>query len=254
MLLLGYALGMGALGALGVPSALFLVTVVAGFLARHALATWTRLPAPDSRRAALFVWALVYCLALAASVGALVLGYGRWLLVPIGGLLAVVAAASTGLEWLRRDRTAWGELINLVGLSLVTPAAAYVGTGALSPAALGLWLLAVVFFTASVFHVRYLVRRQRSSSGPLARRLRAGAASIAYHVGGLALVAALGAGRMLPPLAAVALLPMVAKALWAVLHRQPGPPSVRRLGFIELAHGVVFVVLAIAVFRLASEA
>jgi len=254
VLLLGYALGVGALGALNGATALFLALMVAGFLARHTIATWLRLPQGDGRRRTLAAWAVGYVVVAASALSALVLVYDRWLTLPLGALLLLFAAVSAVLEWRRKNRTAWGEWVNILGLSVVAPAAAYVGSGAVNWGTLGLWALAAVFFTASVFHVRYLVRRRSSAGGPLAERLRAGASSLMYHGLGLGLIVGLAVAGIVPFGAALAMAPTIVKAVWVVRHRQSGPLSIRRLGYSELAHSLAFVLLAVAAYRVGPGA
>jgi hypothetical protein len=231
-------------------SVLLAAAVLWGFLARHTVAFLLHPSRSPSLRLRLLPWATIYT-ALALFFGTLlVLGFHRWLLLPLGGAALALSVLSVALERGRKDRTTLGEMVGMLGLSLVIPAAAYASSGLFSGQTMGLWALGALFFTGSVFHVRYLVRHRRESRQDWHTRLRTGGGSLAYHLAGLAIAWLLSYFRALPPLAPLALLPVTAKAFWTVGRRQAGRINIQRIGFIELAHTLAFVALTSLSFHL----
>ena len=61
--------------------------------------------------------------------------------------------------------------------------------------------------------------------------------------------AMLAAGGAMPPVARFALLPGVVHALWMTRQERPNRPPIRRIGFEELAHTVVFVAITLFAYR-----
>ncbi|MCB0219343.1 MAG: YwiC-like family protein [Chrysiogenetes bacterium] len=157
-----------------------------------------------------------------------------------GGILFVVS-----LLWFARRRkdemSLPGELLGMAGLSLAAPAAEAVASGGISERSLGLWVLSLVFFETSVFHVRHVVRHHRACMGPLATRIQAGMPSVAAHLVGLAVLAILAATSHLPRLAPLVFVPVLLKALWTIAARESRPVRIKRIGLMELAHTIVFV-------------
>jgi hypothetical protein len=248
MLLAGFVLGLASGQRCGAEGLLLLVAVLFGFWARHAAGLFLRSSRSD-RRAYVLPWAVGYASVSLLAGALLVVGYHRWLLLPLGGVVLVLAGVSVILERRRQDRTTVGELVGVLGLSVVIPAAAYAATGVFAATTAGLWALGALFFGGSVFHVRYLVRHRRESGGPLASRLRAGGPSVAYHLAALTASIGLSAVDALPPLAPLSLLPVTVKALWTVGRRREGEINVRHIGYVELAHTLIFVVLAMLAFH-----
>lgn len=246
VLLLSYVLGSAVAGKVGVASLLLLGALLAAMPARHTLGLWLRASArrgpPRWRGGAHLGWAGLYGAIAAGSLAALVLVYHLWLVLPLGALAGAAGVALTLLERARRDRTLGGEILGMMGLSVATPTAYYVAGGASLTAGLGLWLLALLMFCGGVVHVRQ-VARQTSSSLP----------SRLYHCSALALALGLGLLGVVPTAAFLALAPATVRAALGPHMVRPeagGPRGIRRLGFTELAHGVLFVVIAVLVFRL----
>jgi len=240
----GFILGAIVGGRLGKEGLLLLGALLSGFLARHAVGLLLRPAGSEEQQRKIRRLTLGYVAHALLLGGLLVIRYDRWLLVPLGVVALVLALVSLHLERQRQDRTTVGELVNLLGLSLAIPATAYATSGVFEAATAGWWTLGLLFFSGSVFHVRYLVRKRRESSGPLAARWRAGWPSVVYHLAALGVAAGLSALGTLPSLAFLALLPVTVKALGAVVQRREGPLNIRHIGYAELAHTVLFVALA----------
>ncbi|HEX9780630.1 MAG TPA: YwiC-like family protein [bacterium] len=229
-----------------------LAAILAGFIGRELLSRHLRQAARTGPAAARRLTLLAVC-------GAVILLACSWLmlrhrliwLAAFGAIEAACVLILGGFERRRRHLSLEAELVGTAGLSLVTLITAYAKTGALSADAVGLWATSALFFCASVFHVRYIVRRRIERAGPLSARLRAGAVSVLYHAVAAGVIAGMGLAGLLPPLAGVAWVPVLGKALLTALRRDTGRLVMRRIGLTELAHTTLFVLLTIVAWRAA---
>jgi hypothetical protein len=225
-----YILGAFALANPGVATLLLALPLVCTFLARYAAA---RRNTPGA--------AVIAYVGISILVGlVLVFRFDRPLLVPMGIAGVAFVLLSLEIERRRRDRTTIGELVGMVFLSAALPAAAYTTAGAIDVGTIALWALIILFLWGSVFRVRYRVRKR---SGQRATP------SVLYHLGALGVGAMLAAGGAMPPVARFALLPGVVHALWMTRQERPNRPPIRRIGFEELAHTVVFVAITLFAYR-----
>ena len=224
MLIASYVLGVACAPAWSPASLVLLVATVLGFMARHAATTAARLSPGDERRLGVWGWAAGYAAVAGIAVAVLMLGFGLWGLVPIGIAVAHFVGFSAAMERKRLDRTLLGELLGTIGLTLVVPAAAYVCTGTLDLRTWALFILATAFFFSAVFHVRYLTRSRSERFQGRGARLRAAVPSLAVHAAAFVATAVLSGTGLLPPLAPVVVLPVVAKAVYAAVVQPSGFP------------------------------
>lgn len=249
ILIFSVALGIGVSGQLGIRILLFCVAALALFLARHPL---TLLVKGGSVRR-IVLWEAVYVLAAAAASIPLFVIYRLWWLLAFGAGFAVYLAAYVLVAVGRKQRTARGEMLGISGLALAAPAAFYVSGGVWQPSSLYLWLLSFLYHASSVFYVKLKVKH-RTLPGPsmsFARRWQLGRDLLFYMTVLVVAVMGLGLTGQAPALAIAAYLPLIGKSVWSVfLPTKIG--SVRRLGWTEVVHGLVYTGLLIAVYRLAA--
>lgn len=243
MLLMPLIVAGGVVG-FGLPGLLYALSVAGVYLVRYPLELVVRRrPAPAAWR-----WLSIYALVTGLLGLVLVVGYGRWGLVP----LAAVAGLLTGLYlWLirqRAERTAPAELVMVAGLSLSAAGAAYVVEGEWAALSLWLWVLAALYSGSSVFFVRMMVRRPARGIAPLARRLRVGWPALVYQAVLWSSLAAMVVFRAVPAWAALAFVPLLLKVLVGLLVVRVRPP-IRALGFMEVGHTILFAVLLVAAYR-----
>jgi len=244
VLLAAFVVGAAAAGGVGAPGLLLLFAAILAFVARYAAGLYLRQRRVGDAGDALG-WTIGLSLTSLLLGAFLVGGYHRWLLVPLGAVAAGFAAASLLVERARKDRTTYGELLAVCGLSLVVPAAAYAISGEVAGPTLGFWALSALLFCGSVFHVRYLVRHRTAGPG----RLGVGLTSAGFHLAAVGAAVALAAAGTLPAAGVLALLPAAGRALWAVGRRRATPIPIRRIGYTEVVHTVIFVGLAIYAAR-----
>lgn len=249
VLLFGLALGTAASSPPGLASAYLLGTVIAGFIARHAASLYLRSLRSGPPRPRLILSAVIAAGHAVGFGGVLIFRYGLEALLPLAVAAGAAAAISLVVDYRGEQFSVGGELVGILSLTLVAPAAEYVSSGVVTQRTWGIWILCALFFSGSVFHVRYLARCRDASIGVLDERLRAGGTSIAYHLAALAAAGALAFADVVPWVGVLALVPVTAKALWFVLRRRREPVPIRRIGYMEVAHGLVFVSLAVLAFR-----
>lgn len=193
-----------------------------------------------------------------ALAGALVMAYGRYqlFLVAVAGaaLYAVQEALARRHNESRTEKRSLGaELIGVVLLSLAAPAAWIAARGRMEWSGAQIWGLSVLFFLGGVLYVKYRVRgllTHRKFEG-WRERLEFSWPVILYH---LLLLAFLASSIFLHSLSAIVLLaftPGILRAnglLFELGERFP----IRRLGWMEIAHSVVFAALLVMAFRMAA--
>jgi len=198
---------------------------------------------------------VVLALVLLAMAGALELAYGRAQLIAVAaagvalyGMQAAIVRAHNESKTEKRSLTA--EMMGVVLLSLAAPAAWIAARGRLEPEGAQVWALNVLFFLGGVLYVKYRVRgllAHREFSG-WQERLAFAWPVFFYH---LLLLAFLATSIFLRELSAAVLLafaPGILRASGLVFQLGQKFP-IRRLGWMEVAHSVVFAALLVMAYR-----
>jgi hypothetical protein len=220
------------------------MSAVLGFLARTPAELAFR---RDADRLANGGWAALFSAVAAGGVVALLAGYERWWLLPLG--VAVIAGPAMVVAF-RPLRVRWrefGVLLVVVSLSALAPAAHYAAVGTVEATGLWLWLLAGLYGGSGVLYVRMLLDKRDASHGAVwhDRRL----AVIVYHVALVASVALVIAADGAPPLAAIAFAPLLAKVAYR-LFRAPDHLNLTKTGMFEASQAAVFAILIISAHRI----
>lgn len=198
--------------------------------------------------------ALVATAALSAI--ALLVLYQRYELIIVGALGTILYGVQ---QWLvaqhdpqrTEKRSLAAELVGVGLLSLTAPAAWIASRGGMDLIGAQVWILNLAFFLGGVLYVKYRVRglqAHREFAGGR-ERLRFAWPVILYH---LLLVIFLAAWVWVQPRSAamlVAFTPGVLRAGGLFFHLGNRFP-IRRLGWTEVAHAVVFAVLLVMAFHL----
>lgn len=244
-----FVIGSFAGAGFGSESMLLLAAVIAAFLGRAAVSYYVCLSPGEKGRKELIPWLTLYSGIFLLSGAWLVMGYRlRLLILPaIAGL--GLSAYSLALEKNKKDMTLAGQIINILGLSLVGPAGEYCASGVYSLNTLGVWLICVPFFLGSVFHVRFLLRSRLEAYGEFAERLAAGFSSLAFHISALFALVVLSKFRVVPLSAPLAFVPVTLKALWPIIRRGRAPLPVKYIGRLELIHALIFLIITVLIFR-----
>jgi len=199
---------------------------------------------------------VAFALVLLAMAGALVLGYERTQLLAVAaagvvlyGVQEVIMRAHNESKTEKRSLAA--ELVGVVLLSLAAPAAWIASRGRLEPEGAQVWALNVLFFLGGVLYVKYRVR------GLLAHREFSGwREKVAfawpvffYHLLLLAFLASAIFWREISAAVLLAFAPGILRANGLVFQLGEKFP-IKRLGWMEVAHAVVFAGLLVAAYRI----
>jgi len=164
------------------------------------------------------------------------------------GLIAIAAfIAQALLRKLGRQTRMLSQIVGVLGLTVTAPAAYYVATGKLDQAAWTLWIANFLFAGNQIHFVQLRIRSARAVGW--SQKLVTGRGFLVGQM--LFVTALLFAWRfaLLPALAALAFLPILGRGLAWFFDPQTSL-AVRRLGWTELAHSVIFGIMLIAGFHL----
>ncbi len=194
---------------------------------------------------------LVVTLGLAA-VAALSLGALLWVgrnpyLWLIGCAAATAFVAQAILKKLGRSTRMLAEVVGTIGLTSSAPAAYYVITGRFNSTAWMLWLANLIFAGNQIHYVQLRIHTARME-GLRAKFARGWTFALGQAVMAGVLVLASVRG-FLPALALIAFVPVLFRG-WFYFVQKPGPLAVKRLGWSELSHAIVFCGLFIGAFSL----
>lgn len=232
-----------------IPVTLAAVCVLGVFLLRGSLESY-------GEWRALFQPAHLGLALLIAVAGALLVFYfERYLLLALG-------AAGLVLYMLQRllvrthpreteKRSLAAELVGVVLLTMSAPAATIAVLGRLDALGWQVWLLNVLFFLGGVLYVKYRVRGvlAHRTFATLPERFRFAWPVFVYHLLLVLLLASAVLLESLPAMVLVAFTPAVLRAHALLLHLGQRFP-IKRLGWTEVAHALLFAVLLILASRM----
>jgi hypothetical protein len=231
------------------PVLLLTAAVLALFWLRTPAESWlgtgiVRAQTPEERKhVARFILLLT---AIAAASLSLLFWQGKNLELLAFGMVAGVAfTAQMFLKKRGRSTRMVAELVGALALTVTAPAAYFVATGRLDAKAWTLWLVNWLFAANQIHFVWMTIRGARASGWP--EKIAAG---WSFLIGQLLLVASvvfICYFRWLPALTLIAFAPIVFRgSIW--FAKRPAPVVLRRLGWTEMAHAIVFGVLLTAGF------
>lgn len=237
--------------------ALLFLAALTFYLARPTLMQWQRWrkrPARETEAGAMLRWTLAFSSVATLSGLLLLVGWQRWLLLVLAAPAALLMLIWLTLALRRQQMSETAELVGIAGLSIGAPAAAYTASGQWQGTLfVTLWALSFAYFGGTVFYIKLKAREQPGQPLPTSRlnHLRTGRLTLLWQASALLLAVVAATQDLLPPLAAVALLPGVLKNLHGVLNWQhPEHLRMLRLGIIEIVHSALFASLAIAAYLL----
>lgn len=236
-----FLLGVFVAGNFNTKVVLLFVSVFFGFLARHTLSLCVRLSETDKRRQKLFLYFIFYFFVFLTLSVFLVVWYRMWFLVVLGIVGFSIGLITLILEKSKMGLSIHAEILGMLGLSLVAPAIEFASCGAVSQRTYGLWLICSLFFTGSVFHVRYLNRNKE--------HFKAALPTVVYHLSVCVFIIFLSYIGFLPQFSLLAFIPVTLKTLWMTTRKYKSSLPIKYVGFVELFHTIIFVLLSTFAFR-----
>ncbi|MCX7886576.1 MAG: hypothetical protein N3B01_04865 [Verrucomicrobiae bacterium] len=218
ILLVPFCVAVAVSGSLDLKVLLFLTSTICLFVAR---ASWLE------RR---WQWLAVLLVAGGAAAVPLLAAWGLWWLAGFAMIGAALAA-------LPRAAVLISQLLAVAGLTLTAPAAWYTATGRLDAPAFWLWLWNALYFAGSVCYVRLRIAR-KGQCWPV----------LTFYFTVLAFALALAAGNVVSYGVPLAFAPSAIRAILGT-RRLSATLRLRRLGWSEMAHAIVFGVLLAAALR-----
>lgn len=245
-LVTGAALGL-LHGGRWLPISLLTTAVLGLFWLRTPLESWLgtgvmRAQTPAEKSRVVKFVALLAIVVAGCTAALFRMGLTRQLL-----LFAVIASVAFGAQlvlkrWGRATRM-FSEIVGASALTLTAAAAYSVSVGRLDAKAWGLWLVNWLFASDQVHFVWVRIRGTRADG--LKQKLSIGWSFLAGQVALVAVLATALYFRWIFAAAVMAFLPILVRGC-AWFARKPEPLAVRRLGWTEMAHAVVFGVLLVA--------
>jgi hypothetical protein len=227
---------------------LVLLAAVTGlFLAHEPLSKLVRSSRfPVSKERVLYWkgWLSLYLLTALFSGLFLVWYFRLWLLIPFGLATTLIFILHLVLVGRRKERGLWGELVGAAGLTSTAPATCYVLEQDWETTCWLLWLLTFLYFTSGIFYVKMRV----SQSIKVREHRKRVSHSVAYHTClcvGLLLLTWFG---RIPHLLFFAYVPITIRSITGLFAREE-KLNIRRIGYTELAHTVLFVALFVVFWR-----
>lgn len=218
---------------------LFTVAALALFCLRtpvEALLGTSAVRAQNGERAAVLAGAVGYAGVAAVCLAAL-LWAGHTGLLKIGIATALAFAAQAGLRAIGRNTRLASQMVGAIGLTSTAAGAYYVTTGALDARALVLWAANWLFAANQIHYVQLRIHGAKLRG--LGQKLARGWGFLLLSlVMTAALILAYRAGLM-PKYAVLAFHPVILRGLFWFVKRET-PLRVKRLGWTELAHAVLF--------------
>ena len=222
-------------------SALLILVVTSVFFAQNALGLHLRgRGGPANTR-----WLTAFTLAGAAAGTGLLVGYEHWRLLPLGVPAVLLFARQA---WQRRqtrrqiDHSTVNEAATAAVMALGATAAFLAAGRDWGPAAALSWAAFTLYFSGSVLYVKMRVHDARSADDR--HRWRHGAVCGLFHLGlgvlALGLATGAGPGLHFAVLGGVAAAPAIIRACLAWYQLDGSLPSLRRIGFMEVAFSTWF--------------
>ncbi len=226
------------------PVLLLMLAVVAMFWLRTPIESLTgwgvmRASSAAERR---YVAAWIAPIALVAALAAAgLLWRGQNLpLLPLAAIAGVSFLAQVAVRRRGKQARMIAQLIGALGLTSTAAAACYVSTGQFDRLAVALWLANWLFTAVQIQFVQLRIHAAKLSAR--VERIAAGLRLLACELLLVVVLAAAWLQRAVPALVLIAFLPLLLRsAAW--FFRRPQPLQLRRLGYTEMAHAIVFAAL-----------
>jgi hypothetical protein len=235
-------------GGSSLPLAAFTLAALALFWLRTPLESWLGtgiLRAQTSHERQSVAVTCLGLAAVAASALTFLFVRGNRDLLWLGSIAAAAFLVQALLRKLSRKTRMVSQIVGTIGLAITAPAAYYVVTERLDRNAWALWIVNILFAGNQVHFVQMRIHSARLSGW--AQKIKNGRD---FLIGEVLLVIALFSGwrlHVFPGLVTVAFLPLLMRgSAWFVENQKP--LAVRRLGWTELAHAIVFGIILIAAF------
>jgi hypothetical protein len=164
----------------------------------------------------------------------------------LAAITAVAFAGQVILKQFGRNLRMSAQVVGALGLTASAPAAYFVATGRFEMQAAALWLANWLFAGDQIHFVQLRIHAGRAAGWR--KKFEQGRLFLLGQVGMAILLGLAAYARILPLWSVIAFVPIMFRGV-AWFFRKPQALAVRRLGWTELAHAVVFGVLLVGGFH-----
>ncbi|MBI4752060.1 MAG: YwiC-like family protein [Acidobacteria bacterium] len=215
------------------------LSATAFFIARESTTVWWKTTRNGTPSDTAFRYMAGYLLLSAAFGFPLVVLSKLYWLIPFAVFGVLLLAINTVQTADKEDRSLFGELLAILGMTATAPTTLYVARGEWDSSALWLWEINILFFASSVFHVKWLLAStttRRASERDQAKQL-----GLLYHILlGVCLITGMLTHNF-PFWLCIAFAPVILRALWAIAHPVQRV-NLKRVGIQEIVYSLIFVV------------
>jgi len=227
-----------------IPFFLLLISSLSAFLLKENISLFIKLKKEDKKKF-IFKILLIYLFLIISTFLTLILLYKFYLLIPISVISIFIILISFYFSLNKKELTITAEIFGIFGLSLLLPSFYYISKGLIDKDVIFLFIFVFLFFTGSIFHVRYIVRNKNILSKNFWERLKVGKYSLLYHTFFFVISIYLSSKNYLPSTIYLAILPTLFKSYFFVLNKFKEPLPIKKVGFIELFTSIAFTLILI---------
>lgn len=230
------------------PSLLFVISAFFAFLLRHNISILIRVRDKNIKKELLELSFIYFSVSFFSAFLVFII-FNRYLLLFFGLLATFVTLFTFYFVYKRKELSVPSELVGIFALTLLLPISYYVASGSLKKDIWFLFIFSYLFFSGSIFHVRYLVRNKDIVSKELYVRIKAGMGSLLYHTFVFLLVFVLSYKKILPSFYFIAILPALIKSYFFVFIRFRKAIPLKKIGFTELGVSIIFLFLSVVLWK-----
>ncbi len=226
-------------------SFIFVIATISGFLLRFNI---FELLNRGKKAGQLIIPALFYFIIFSISGLFLLFYFNLFFLMPLSILPAISVLSYIYFQKAGIANSAASEIMGMIGLSTVAPAAYYVSSALLTYQVFGIWVISALFLSNSVVIVRYLVRKKAGYHSFMEFIISA-KIPVAACLASIAVAYLLSAVHILPQYAFISLLlPLIITFVSAFIKHRI---KISIIGLIATLNIIVFVISASAAFMIA---
>ncbi len=252
ILLIPFIIGAKIGGEFEIKTLLFLISVLAIFLAYQPTTmvakSKLRISNENLKDA---INSLLIFLPLAIVPSLVLLFYFKLYGLLVFGAIGILAfLIQLYLSKLNLDKTPTGQLFSMSMLVMTAPSAYYVQTGKFDDIMLNLYLLNLIFFGSGIIYVRTRISAlaTKKDKFTLNEKLFIGKYNIAYHISILILLTALFVRGSIGVLIFIGFLPVIIHSIMGTFMLEK-KVKFKRLGWIETIYSILFAIMTIIEFR-----
>ena len=246
MLYVPFILGTIVAGKISLAGFGLLLAVSALFISRESLLIWWRAKNRHRDAQGADKTFLIYFAIALLSGAPLIFSYKLFALVPLAIFGAALLILNGKQALTLEDRTVTGEILAICGLTMTAPAAFYVAGGEWTNTAWWLWTLSAVYFSSSVFYVKFRVVNLNPNKKEAQRREWQHCAF--YHSFLLVALLILAFTSRLELSVLIAFAPAMGRTFWSLV-KPAQPVNLTRAGVLEVGYSLIFLIFVVFSFH-----